>query len=360
MLLSMLLSSSIIFSIVLITVSSGITGEAAANSCTYLYTDKTNDQTWQWDLSELQSDDGYDSPLSVTFDGKTYDTVFNINFCVDTEQQCLPSGYVADSSQGPAVWRWGNTPTCTYSSSNQPYCNQGTTTKNGDCCTSPCISLSDSANPEFVQPLDESSLGKSSGDGIILQYQTISSTQVNKTICESGTPTIAMQYTISCNTAYSLNIKYIENQGCEFNFVMESKYACASELTSTTTTTPTPQSQGMSGGSAFILIIFIVCVLYFGGGSIIVKVTTSVWQIPNVASWVAFWALVQDGMNFIASGGKKKSQSNMYIDGDTSPASIASTSGEYLPAEDRSSQTVHNDNNTYPSSTGMAAEYDDL
>jgi hypothetical protein len=306
----------------------------ATSSCVYTYVNEQTGTTWQYDLSQLYSTDGYEVPFTQVWNGVTYQTVFSINFCQVTTQPCYPSGYAADATTGAAVWFWNTQPACTYTTpGGVAYCNQGATTVNGQCCTSDCSVLSTSATPLYASPLSVSKVGQGSGDGIVLQFSTVSDSNTNKTICEAGTPTMALMYTLSCNTAVVLETKYVLTQGCEINFVIDSMYACATSATTSSTTSSTTAGppEGMSGGSVFLLILFFAALLYFGVGTLILYFTTKTWTIPNRAVWQEFAVLVMAGVNFILAGCRKPA-GNQYVDSGGPPGAV--TGGDYVEASD--------------------------
>ena len=288
--------------------------------CAYNYTDPATNEVWVWDFSSLSSTDGYTILYPMTSpQGALYsNNLFNLNICADSPTQCIPQGYTPNAATGVVVETWGAVPACT-SDAQGKYCQEAPDKRvRGVCCTANCTVLSDSTEA-LAEPLDVSMLGKGAGDGIILQFPTLQDPNTDRNICERGSPTMAAQYSISCDTSAEFEVVEVLHQGCEFNFVIKSKYGCAkasskstttaaAATTTTTTTTAAPQGPtGMSAGSAFLLILFIAAVLYFGVGALILKVMTQgPWTIPNRTVWIAFGALIGDGIQFIKGGCKKR------------------------------------------------------
>jgi len=317
-------------------VSSWPTADA---TCSYNWTDSSNN-LWSWDLGSLTTVDGWTSTRQITFNGTTYDAGFNLNFCQDAPFQCTPEGYVPDSQTGVVVEYWGTTPTCTKDSSGISFCMQGSVKKVGICCTQPCTVLSSSFVPEVVKPYDESQVGTASTtEGVILQFPTLFDSNTGRTICETGGPaTMAAQYSIMCAPTVEFEVKEVVASGCEYNFVIDSKYGCATSGTITTTkaTTIAPvNSNSLQGGDIFLIILFVVGVLYFGGGALILYFTTGACGIPNRAMWAGLGSLIVDGFNFLKSGCQKKAASypgSSLDDGDYHEASNgtkATTSASY-------------------------------
>mgnify|MGYP000562853689 CR=1 FL=1 len=309
-----------------------------STSCVYEWTNPDTNQGWTWDFSSLQSTQGYTIEYPISWNGTDYPkNSFNINLCTNSPVECLPEGYAADSQTGVAVQSWGTTPQCQYDGSTK-ICEQGASpTVRGKCCTSPCTVLSDNPEPEAIAPYDISKLGQgTTDDGVVLTFESIADPNTDKSLCEFGTPTMAVQYTLFCSTEVVFESVEVLQNGCEFNIVAESKYACSKQVSpDTTTSSTTPAPNTMSGGSVFLLILFIVAVLYFGLGTIIFRFVSGSWQIPNKVFWVSFGGFVGEGARFIIRGCKRdptggQVATNGYIDEDKPETDyVAATDNEF-------------------------------
>ena len=280
----------------------------AVSSCKYTYTNTTTNTLYTWDLSSLASTGGYKAsdPLKSAVDGVDYlDNAFSINLCANSSEVCRPQGYVPPASKGVVVNTWGSVPPGTADASG-PYCQQGNSRVNGEYCTANCTVFATSLDA-LSMPYKPELVGTGDGDGLILQFPVVIDANVDRTICEVGSPILAAQYSILCKPSIEFEVYDVVNMGCEFNFIIFSKFGCATKASGTTTTTSstTPPVTGMSPGSVFLLILFIVAVLYFGVGTVILRFTTGAWGIPNRTAWVAFGALITDGVNFIKGGCRK-------------------------------------------------------
>jgi hypothetical protein len=304
---------------------------AQLSNCAFTFTNPNNNEVWGWDLAPLYTTPGYYAPYNLSFQGVNYpNNAFNLNLCAPSPSQCIPQSYVPISQNGIVVETWGSTPPCTYNALGAKYCQQSPTkVVMNECCTQDCTVLATSAAAVSF-PLNPALLGRGVGDGIVLQFPTVQDPNTGKTICETGTPTMAAQYSITCQPSILFEVFEVQNMGCEFNFVIYSKYGCAT-LTASTTQGPTtagPTTPGyISAGSVFLLILFILAVVYFGGGTIVLRATSGAWNIPNRSAWVSLGAMIKDGGDFIKNGFQKRPAG--FADPATADAGGKPSGGDY-------------------------------
>lgn len=330
-------------------------GAQSAN-CLFEWVNSETNELWTWDFSSLSSTNGYEVTDTIVFNGVTYsENKFILNICQNAGFTCNPEGWAPDASTGAVVQVWGDAPACTHTSSGAPYCEQGGTATTS-CCSGPCTVLTSGIVPRSVEPYSISALGTGGkDDGLKMFFPTLQDSNTNRSICEPGTPLMAAEYVVFCNPDVVFESLETNQNGCEFQFVIESKYGCGKKAAATTTAAPVTNSTttssttvppaGMSGGSIFLLILFIVLVLYFGVGTVILRFTTGNWQIPNLAFWIAVGGNIQEGFRFILRGCKRD------------PNVSTKTAGVYIENNDTS------DNADYQASTdefGSRSHNDDL
>ena len=94
----------------------------------------------------------------------------------------------------------------------------------------------------------------------------------------------------------------------------------------------------MNAWEAVFLSLCIAAVLYFGVGTIVVRLVHNRWEIPNRAMWLAFGKC-------IACGCRKSPATTAYHDNGVENDAAATTAGEYFEAPHDSGSPTRTTNN---------------